>query len=134
MTFFGSLIGNTDFRFLDGVEGDTLVSFVFLMTFAAITPALISGAVADRMKFAAWAIFVPVWSLLVYSPVGFWIYGDEGWIHELPALDFAGGTVVHVNAGMAALAAALRCRFTPAKQRDFAVPVWVAIPYNFRLR
>jgi Amt family ammonium transporter len=73
--------------------------------FAAITPALISGAVADRMKFSAWAIFVPVWSLLVYVPVFKWVYG--GWLAERGSIDFAGGTAIHVNAGIAALAAVL---------------------------
>jgi Amt family ammonium transporter len=73
--------------------------------FAAITPALISGAVADRMKFSAWAIFVPVWSLLVYVPVFKWVYG--GWLGDRGSLDFAGGTAIHVNAGIAALAAVL---------------------------
>lgn len=98
-------IGNLDHFALKGIEGpETIAVFAFLMTFAAITPALISGAVADRMKFSAWAIFVPVWSLLVYSPVVYWVYGAEGWIKELPAHDFAGGTAIHVNAGAAALA------------------------------
>ena len=73
--------------------------------FAAITPALISGAVADRMKFSAWAIFVPVWSLLVYVPVFKWVFG--GWLGQRGSLDFAGGTAIHVNAGIAALAAVL---------------------------
>ena len=73
--------------------------------FAVITPALISGAVADRMKFSAWAIFVPVWSLLVYVPVFKWVYG--GWLGQRGSLDFAGGTAIHVNAGIAALAAVL---------------------------
>ena len=81
--------------------------------FAVITPALISGAVADRMKFAAWAVFVPIWVLLVYCPVAFWIYGGSfgegltGWLGSRGSLDFAGGTVIHVNAGIAALAAVL---------------------------
>ena len=73
--------------------------------FAVITPALISGAVADRMKFSAWAIFVPVWLLLVYVPIFKWIFG--GWLGERGSLDFAGGTAIHVNAGIAALAAVL---------------------------
>ena len=109
LAFGGSnnFIGNADFFFLDGIKGDSVAEFVFLMAFAVITPALISGAVADRMKFAAWAIFVPVWSLLVYSPVGHWIYGEGGWIKDLPALDFAGGTAIHINAGAAALAVVL---------------------------
>ncbi len=84
-----------------------LVKMIFLATFAAITPALISGAVADRMKFSAWAIFVPVWSLMVYCPVTYWVAADNGWLKELGALDFAGGTSIHVNAGIAALAAVL---------------------------
>ena len=99
------LFGDFDAAWLNGV--DDMVGkreFVFGMTFAAITPALISGAVAGRMKFSAWAIFVPVWSFLVYSPVVYWIYGGEGWIYELPAHDFAGGTAIHINAGAAALA------------------------------
>ena len=77
--------------------------------FAVITPALISGAVADRIKFAAWAIFVPLWVLLVYCPVSFWIYGGVGSpvARRRGSLDFAGGTVIHVNAGIAALAAVL---------------------------
>ncbi|WP_419918129.1 ammonium transporter [Candidatus Poriferisocius sp.] len=99
------LFGNFDAVLLNGVEGVAANrEFVFAMTFAVITPALISGAVAGRMKFTAWAIFVPVWSFLVYSPVVYWVYGDNGWIRELPALDFAGGTAIHINAGAAALA------------------------------
>ena len=73
--------------------------------FAAITPALISGAVADRMKFSAWALFVPLWLFLVYVPVFKWVYG--GWLGQRGSLDFAGGTAIHVNAGIAALAAVL---------------------------
>ena len=99
------LFGDFDAAWLNGV--DDMVAkreFVFGMTFAAITPALISGAVAGRMKFSAWAVFVPVWSFLVYSPVVYWIYGGEGWIYKLPAHDFAGGTAIHINAGAAALA------------------------------
>jgi len=88
-------------------DANALATFAFLMTFAAITPALISGAVADRMKFSAWMLFVPLWSLLVYVPVVYWVYGGSGWIHDLPALDFAGGTAIHVNAGAAALALVL---------------------------
>ena len=102
------LFGDFDAFWLNGV--DDMVAkreFVFGMTFAAITPALISGAVAGRMKFSAWAIFVPLWSFVVYSPVVYWIYGGEGWIAQLPAHDFAGGTAIHINAGAAALALVL---------------------------
>ena len=103
-------VGNLDMAFLDGFGisedgGFGLLLVTFLGMFAVITPALISGAVADRMKFAAWAIFAPVWLLLVFSPVFKWVYG--GWIADLGALDFAGGTAIHVNAGIAALAAVL---------------------------
>jgi Amt family ammonium transporter len=115
----GSLIGNLEWAFLNGMGitddsgGTTLAAVAFLGMFAVITPALISGAVADRMKFSAWAIFVPVWLLLVYCPVSFWIYGGvwgdglTGWLGARGSLDFAGGTVIHVNAGIAALAAVL---------------------------
>ncbi|HET9260686.1 MAG TPA: ammonium transporter [Acidimicrobiia bacterium] len=107
----GNFIGNLDLAFLQGMGitgedgGFDLLIVVFLGMFAVITPALISGAVADRMKFAAWAIFAPVWMLLVFVPVFKWVYG--GWIADLGALDFAGGTAIHVNAGIAALAAVL---------------------------
>ncbi len=102
-------IGNFDAAGLKGLSGDTetLLFVAFWATFAAITPALISGAVADRMKFSAWVIFVPVWAILVYSPVIYWIY--TGWHTMLSpeAIDFAGGTGIHINAGAAALALVL---------------------------
>jgi Amt family ammonium transporter len=87
----------------DGGLGLALVAYLGM--FAAITPALISGAVADRMKFSAWALFVPLWSLLVYTPIFKWVFG--GWLGQRGSLDFAGGTAIHVNAGIAALAAVL---------------------------
>lgn len=83
----------------------TLATVVFLAMFAVITPALISGAVADRIKFSAWAIFAPLWMLLVFCPVFKWVYG--GWLGVRGSLDFAGGTAIHVNAGIAALVAVL---------------------------
>ncbi|MEI7547942.1 MAG: ammonium transporter [Actinomycetota bacterium] len=102
-------IGNFDAVMLKGIGigdgGMTLATIAYLGMFAAITPALISGAVADRMKFSAWVIFVPVWSLLVYVPVFKWVFG--GWLGQRGSLDFAGGTAIHVNAGIAALAAVL---------------------------
>jgi len=107
--FPGAWIGNFDLVGLDGLSGDAeaLIGVAFLMTFAAITPALISGAVADRMKFSAWVVFVPIWSLLVYTPVTYWVY--TGWHTDLDphAIDFAGGTAIHINAGVAALAVVL---------------------------
>jgi Amt family ammonium transporter len=97
---------------------------VFLAMFAVITPALISGAVAGRMRFRAWAIFVPVWSLLVYVPVFKWIYG--GWLGQRGSLDFAGGTAIHVNAGVAALACVLvlgkRKGFPQVETKAHSVP------------
>ena len=109
--FEADWLGSLDNAFLSGISitgedgGMTLAVFVFLAMFAVITPALISGAVAGRMKFRAWAVFVPVWSLLVYVPVFKWIYG--GWLGQRGSLDFAGGTAIHVNAGVAALACVL---------------------------
>jgi Amt family ammonium transporter len=78
----------------------------YQMTFAVITPALISGATADRMKFSAYLLFIGLWSILVYVPLAHWVFGG-GWIADLGALDFAGGAVVHMNAGAAALAVIL---------------------------
>jgi Amt family ammonium transporter len=74
----------------------------FQMTFAVITPALITGATADRMKFSAYVLFIGLWSILVYAPVAHWVFAG-GWLADLGALDFAGGAVVHINAGAAAL-------------------------------
>ncbi len=102
--------GGFDAAFLRGIgivgdNGGTVATIAFLGMFAVITPALISGAVAGRMKFSAWAIFAPVWMLLVFAPVFKWVYG--GWMGQRGSLDFAGGTAIHVNAGIAALAVVL---------------------------
>jgi len=83
-----------------------LVYVAFQMTFAAITVALVSGAIVERMKFSAWLAFVPIWITLVYLPIAHWVWGG-GWLAQLGVLDFAGGTVVHLNAGIAALALVL---------------------------
>ena len=109
--FENDFLGNFDAAFLRGFGilgadgGSGLATIIFLGMFAVITPALISGAVADRMKFSAWAIFVPVWLMAVFVPVFKWVYG--GWLGQRGSLDFAGGTAIHVNAGIAALAAVL---------------------------
>ena len=109
--FENDLLGGLDSAFLRGmgIGGDdggfSLLVMVFLGMFAVITPALISGAVAGRMRFAAWAIFAPVWMLVVFVPVFKWVYG--GWLGQRGSLDFAGGTAIHVNAGIAALACVL---------------------------
>ncbi len=80
---------------------------IYQMMFAVITPALITGAFAERFKFSAFLLFTLLWSLLVYNPVAHWVWGIGGWIRDLGALDFAGGTVVHITSGVSALAAAL---------------------------
>ena len=77
---------------------------MFQMTFAAITPALIAGAFADRMKFSAMLIFMAAWSLLVYAPIAHMVWEPTGWLNKAGVLDYAGGTVVHINAGIAGLA------------------------------
>ncbi len=100
----GGLIGDFSFFMFRGLEGDDLLFAMFQMTFAIITPALISGAVAERLKFSAYAWFIGAWSLLVYSPIAHWVWHPDGWIYQYGALDFAGGLVVHINAGIAALA------------------------------
>lgn len=92
-----------------------LAYMVFQMMFAVITPALITGAFAERMKFSGFVVFTILWSLLVYSPVAHWVWGVGGWIRMMGALDFAGGTVVHINAAAAALAAVI----VIGKRRNF---------------
>jgi Amt family ammonium transporter len=83
------------------------VFMMFQMTFAIITPALIAGAFADRMKFSAMCAFMVLWSLFVYAPIAHWVWAPTGWLNGLGAADFAGGTVVHINAGVAGLVCAL---------------------------
>jgi Amt family ammonium transporter len=83
------------------------VFMMFQMTFAIITPALIAGAFAERMKFSAVVAFISLWSLLVYAPVAHWVWEPTGWLASLGVLDFAGGTVVHINAGVSGLVAAI---------------------------
>jgi ammonium transporter, Amt family len=116
----GGLLGGFNFAGLkDVVDADTDLGFsapltipillfmAYQMMFAIITPALITGATADRLKFAGYALFLGLWLVLVYSPVAHWVFSPGGWLFKLGALDFAGGTVVHINAGVAALAVVL---------------------------
>ena len=103
-TDIGGFIGGLDFVGLNGVEGDALLFMVFQMMFAIITPALITGAVAERMKFSAWVLFTSLWALIVYPIVAHWGFAAEGWLFAWGVRDFAGGLVVHINAGIAALA------------------------------
>ena len=118
--WFGGLVGNpSDFFGMKdvgqepGPYADTIphvLFMVFQMTFAIITPALITGAFAERAKFGPFLIFMALWSLIVYAPIAHWVWGSGGWLQDLwggGALDFAGGTVVHINAGAAALVAAV---------------------------
>jgi Amt family ammonium transporter len=100
----GGFLGGFDFLGFEGLSGDALLFAVFQMMFAIITPALISGAVAERMKFSAWVLFVSLWSILVYPVVAHWGFAADGLLFEWGARDFAGGLVVHANAGIAALA------------------------------
>jgi Amt family ammonium transporter len=125
LTAGNNWIGDTSLAFLRGVglgvEGTILpvtiphvLYICYQATFCIITAALISGAIVERMRFSAYVTFITLWSLVVYSPVAHWVWGG-GWLADLGALDFAGGTVVHVNAGVAALVAALLV----GKRRDF---------------
>lgn len=95
---------------LAGTAGANIPESVFMMfqlTFAIITPALIAGAFADRMKFSAMLWFIGIWSLAVYAPIAHWVWASDGWLFTKGMLDYAGGTVVHINAGIAGLAAAI---------------------------
>ncbi len=100
---------------------------MFQLFFAVITPALITGAFAERMKFSGYVLFTSLWLLLVYAPLAHWVWAPGGWIRELGALDFAGGTVVHMNSGVAALAAAL----VIGRRRGFRTEAFV--PHNLPL-
>jgi len=113
----GGLIGGLSWLGLNGVGqlpnpayAATIPALCFMMfqaAFAIITPSLIVGAIVERIKFAAFLIFTVLWSTLVYDPVAHWVWGVGGWLRTMGALDFAGGTVVHITAGFSALAIAL---------------------------
>ena len=106
--FFGGLSAVGLGSLTDSVSGTipTLVFVMFQAMFAIITPALISGAVVDRMKFSAYVTFIALWSVLIYAPLAHIVWAPNGWLLNLGALDFAGGTVVHMSAGFSALVAA----------------------------
>ncbi|MBM7113798.1 ammonium transporter [Archangium primigenium] len=109
----GGFIGGADFLMLQNVTTETrgtiphLVFMAFQLKFAIITPALISGAFVERMKFGAYVLFTLLWTTLVYDPVAHWTWAEGGWLFNLGVLDFAGGTVVHWTAGLSALICAL---------------------------
>ncbi len=132
------LIGGLDFLGFSGVGGDPHPAglgatvphsafALFQMMFAIITPALISGAFAERIKFSGYVVFISLWLILVYSPVAHWVWHPEGWLFKLGALDFAGGAVVHINAGIAALAAIMII----GKRRGFKDTAFV--PHNLTM-
>ncbi|MBM3507999.1 MAG: ammonium transporter [Alphaproteobacteria bacterium] len=112
----GAWVGGFSRFLLSGMELDAAhelagtipesVFMTFQMTFAIITAALITGAMADRMKFSALLVFITLWSIFVYAPIAHWVWAPGGWLRDYGVLDFAGGTVVHINSGIAALMAA----------------------------
>src|SRR3989344_4981923 len=111
----GGFIGNLSWAGLKDVGSDpnvyaatipALLFFFFQLKFAAITPALIIGAFAERINFKSLLIFITLWTVLIYAPIAHWVWNANGWLHNLGAIDFAGGTVVHIAAGLSALAAA----------------------------
>jgi Amt family ammonium transporter len=111
------IIGGLDYIGLHGVGKEPLTQYAptipgsafmaFQMMFAVITPALITGAFAERKRFKAFVLFSLLWTLVVYSPIAHWVWGEGGWLRQMGAIDFAGGTVVHISSGVAALVAAL---------------------------
>jgi Amt family ammonium transporter len=109
----GGIIGSVEHLFLNGIGTDsvsgtipTQVFVMFQLTFAGITVALVLGSIVDRMKFSSWIVFTVLWLTLIYCPVAHWVWGG-GWMAKMGALDFAGGNVVHINAGVAGLVLAL---------------------------
>jgi Amt family ammonium transporter len=124
-----AVVGDLSRLFLHGVglePNGTIPHLLFMCyqaTFCIITAALISGAIVERMRFSAYVTFITLWAVVVYCPIAHWVWGG-GWLSKLGALDFAGGTVVHVNAGMAALVAAV----VVGKRRDY--PSSSLLPHN----
>lgn len=130
----GGLIGDFKYFALSGIGmepnpayGPTIPHVLFMLfqaTFAIVTPALITGAIAERIRFKAWLVIMSLWSLLVYVPVAHWVWGPGGWIAKMGGLDFAGGLVVHMTSGYAALVAALmlgnRKGFKPDDNNSFS--------------
>ena len=134
----GGLIGNMDWVFLKGVPWDDSLDYAptipgvlfvkFQLMFAAITPLLLTGTIAERMKFSTFIIFIASWSILIYYPLVHWVWGG-GWLASIGVVDFAGGIVIHTSVGMGALAAALvlgrRRFFGPAIEIPHSIPLAV---------
>lgn len=133
------LIGGLDYAGMVGIGlepldyAPTIPGYLFWLyqgLFASITIALISGGIAERMRFGPWLLFIPIWLIAIYAPLAHWVWGDGGWLGELGGLDFAGGWVVHVSAGFASLAAAM----VLGRRKDFGtakVAQGHNIPYQF---
>ncbi|MFQ5444232.1 MAG: ammonium transporter [Nitrospinales bacterium] len=126
----GGFVGNLDKAFFNGITYETLNGTVpdylfsmFQLMFAIITAALISGGIAERVSFKAYVVFIFIWTTIVYDPICHWVWGG-GWLGDMGALDFAGGTVVHISSGTAALAAAL------VLKRRKGFPGTLMIPHN----
>lgn len=128
----GHLIGGLEWVGLNGVGLEPNADYaatiphqafmIFQMMFAVITPALITGAVAERMKFSAFLVFTLLWATFIYDPLAHWVWAVGGWVRNLGALDFAGGTVVHISSGAAALACALVLRKRLGYGKEHMVP------------
>ena len=113
----GGIIGGFQNAFMNGIGFDpnplysatipASLFFMFQLMFAIITPALISGSFAERIKFSSFLVFITLWIFLVYDPIAHWVWGDGGWLRTLGALDFAGGNVVHISSGVTGLVAAI---------------------------
>ncbi len=133
----GHFIGNLDWAGLRSVGFEPNADYcptvphqaymIFQMMFAIITPALISGAIAERFKFSTYVVFITVWAFLVYDPLAHWVWGAGGWLKEMGALDFAGGLVVHISSGVSALA----CVLVLGKRKGYRVEVMA--PHNLTL-
>ena len=128
----GHLIGGLEWIGLNGVGLEPNADYaatiphqafmIFQMMFAVITPALITGAVAERMKFSAFLVFTLLWATFIYDPLAHWVWAVGGWVRNLGALDFAGGTVVHISSGAAALACAIVLRKRLGYGKEHMVP------------
>jgi Amt family ammonium transporter len=113
----GGIIGGSAWFFLNGVGAEPNPDYaatiphgafmIYQMMFAIITPALITGAFAERVKFGSFLVFIVLWATFIYDPLAHWVWGVKGWLREMGALDFAGGTVVHISSGASALVAAI---------------------------
>lgn len=129
---WGAIIGGSDKLFFNGMTLDTLtvgnipeiLFALFQCMFAVITPALIIGAFAERIKFSGFLVFTVLWAILVYNPMAHWVWGG-GWMQKMGAIDFAGGTVVHINAGVSALVMAIML----GKRKDYK-PGRPTTPHN----